>query len=206
VNTLQHILMETLDQALLDHLETTKRFPLLEQMVESTCHRAAHKLVESARNQVREHLEMEEQHPYTQDEVLLQTMSRARFKSLRSDLELQLRLDQEGVVYDTQAIQAILDRVFSKHEGTNWMAEQMELVLSCYGQVATQRVLDRTPQICWQTCRNLSKTLAEELGCVTDDVLETCLWESPSTKKKFHDLAFQLSDLQKAMDVVKSMR
>merc|ERR1712150_101935 len=123
--------------------------------------------------------------------------NQARFQALRNDLDMQLRLDQEGVVYDTQAIQTILDRVFAKHQKHNWMAEQMELVLSCYGKVATQRVLDRTPQICWQACRSLAKTLQEELGCVTDDVLETCLWESPESRRKFQSLTNQLNDLQK---------
>jgi len=206
VDTLQDVLTEALNEALAKQLQSTKRFPLLEQMVESTCQRVAQQLMESVRIQVQEHLVMEQQHPYTQDEVLLQAMNQSRFKSLRRDLEMQLRLDQEGVVYDTQAIQAILDRVFAKHQRTNWMAEQMELVLSCYGQVATQRVLDRTPQMCWQTCRSLPKALQEELGCITDDVLETCLWESPVTRRKFHDLAEQLNDLQRAMDCIKSMR
>ena len=86
------------------------------------------------------------------------------------------------------------------------MAEQMELVLSCYGKVATQRVLDRTPQICWQTCRTLPKVLQEELGCVTDDVLETCLWESPESRERYKQLESQLNDLQKAMNVMTSIR
>jgi hypothetical protein len=90
---------------------------------------------------------LEEQHPYTQDQVLLQAMNQSRFQNLRNDLELQLRLDQEGLVFDTQAIQVILERVFEKHKQQHWMAEQMELVLSCYGKVATQQVSDRAPQI-----------------------------------------------------------
>jgi hypothetical protein len=52
VGTLERILRETLDGALKDHLETT---PLLE----------------AARTQVKEHLDLEAQHPYTQDEVML---------------------------------------------------------------------------------------------------------------------------------------
>jgi hypothetical protein len=205
VDGLQDILRESLDQALQDQMSTIKRFPLLEKMIKSTCYRVKEEAIARTRNQVREHLEMEEQHPYTQDEVLLQAMNRSRFGALRTDLDVQLRLDQEGVVYDTQAIQSILDRVFSKHQSSNWLVEQMELVLSCYGQVATQRVLDRTPQICWQACRSLSKALQEELGCVTDDVLETCLWESPATKKKFQDLKLRLDDLKDTLDALQAM-
>jgi hypothetical protein len=205
VQCLEDILTTTLKASLKERLEGT-RFPLLQSMMETTCHNVANKLLETARHQVQEHLELEEQHPYTQDQVLLQAMNQGRFQNLRNDLELQLHLDQEGVVFDTQAIQDILDRVFEKHKQQHWMAEQMELVLSCYGKVATQRVLDRAPQICWQTCRSLPGKIQEELGCVTDDVLETCLWESPESRERFHALTNKLHDLQKAMDVVKSMR
>jgi Dynamin central region/Dynamin family len=205
VDSLQNILRESLDQALQDQLGVANRFPLLVKMIKATCHRVADEGIARARSQVHEHLEMEEQHPYTQDEVLLQAMNRSRFSTLRTELELQLRLDQEGVVYDTQAIKSILDRVFAKHQSSNWLVEQMELVLSCYGQVATQRVLDRTPQICWQACRSLSKSLQEELGCMTDDVLETCLWESPATKKKFQDLQHRLDDLESTLDALRAM-
>jgi len=205
VDALQDILKESIDHALQDQALTTQRFPLLEKMIKSTCYRVKEECIARARGQVREHLEMEEQHPYTQDEVLLQAMNRSRFSALRTDLDVQLRLDQEGVVYDTQAIQTILDSVFSKHQSSNWMVEQMELVLSCYGQVATQRVLDRTPQICWQACRSLAKALQQELGCVTDDVMETCLWESPATKKKFQELTVRLDELKTTLDAVQAM-
>ena len=86
------------------------------------------------------------------------------------------------------------------------MAEQMELVLSSYGKVATQRVLDRTPQICWQTCRKLPASLQEALGGVTDDILEKCLWESPESKTKYQELVSALKDLQEAMEVVKQIQ
>jgi DNA-binding SARP family transcriptional activator len=61
------------------------------------------------------------------------------------------------------------------------------------------------PQICLQTTRSLAKALLEELGCITDDVLETCLWESPKSQQQFQELRNKLHDLQKAMDVVKSI-
>ena len=133
-------------------------------------------------------------------------------EDLRADLELQLRLDHpkrdgEDVVYDAQAIKAIMDRVFEKHsrQGHYWMAEQMELVLSCYGKVATQRVLDRTPQLCWQLCRQLPGKLEEAFGCVTDHDLEECLWESEHSRQRYEQLTQQLRDLTKAIDVVKSI-
>jgi hypothetical protein len=205
--TLQTLIQETLDQALNDHLQSTStRYPKLRTLIESTTHRVAQQLLETARHQVEQHLQMEQDHPYTQDQVLLEAMNQARYESLQKDLSIQLRLDQEGVVYDTQAIQSILDRVFAKHSRHHWMAEQMELVLSSYGKVATQRVLDRTPQLCWQTCRELPSKLQEELGCVTDDVLEQCLWESKESRERYQALTQKLHDLTKAMDVVKSIR
>ena len=205
IRILEQLISATLKEALEAQLQQT-RFPMLRSMVEKTCQNVAKKLVDTAKTQVQEHLEMEEQHPYTQDQVLLQAMNETRLTTLQQDLQLQLRLDQEGVVYDTQAIQTILDRVFEKHKRQNWMAEQMENVLSCYGKVATQRVLDRTPQICWQTYRSLPTAISEELGCVTDEILETCLWESPESREKFHRLSTKLHELQVAMKSVESMR
>ena len=144
LKTLEEILTRTMDAALQENLEQS-RFPLLKSMVESACQKVIKRLLDNASVQVTEHLEIEEQHPYTQDEVLLSAMNEARFEDLKADLNIQLRLDQEGVVFDTQAIKSLLDRVFEKQKRQNWVATQMELVLSCYGKVATQRVLDRTP-------------------------------------------------------------
>ncbi|KAL3940118.1 MAG: hypothetical protein SGBAC_005279 [Bacillariaceae sp.] len=205
LKTLERIMEDTLFGAIVQNLEQS-RFLLLKNMIETTCHKVSQRLLAHAKEQVNDHLEVEEQHPYTQDEVLLHAMNQSRYDNLKNDLELQLRLDQEGVVFDTNAIKNLLDRVFQKHEKQNWMAEQMELVLSSYGKVATQRVLDRTPQICWQTVRTLPKVLLEELGSVTDDILETCLWESPASRLRYEELQTQLDDLKKAMNIVTSIR
>jgi len=90
------------------------RFPLLKNLIETTCHKVSQRLLANAKSQVDEHLEVEEQHPYTQDEVLLSAMNQTRYDNLKHDLDLQLRLDQEGVVFDTHAIKSLLDRVFQK--------------------------------------------------------------------------------------------
>lgn len=206
VQALHAILMESLDTSLKESFGPEDRHPLLRTMIEKRCYEAAKGLMDAARRDVASHLEVEEQHPYTQDEILLEAMNEGRFNNLRRDLELQLRLNQEGVVFDTEAITTILDRVFQKHKRLHWMAEQMELVLSCYGKVATQRVLDRTPQICFQTCRRLPSVLQEELGSVTDDVLETCMWESPEKRLEYQQLVDAAKDLGEAMDAVKSIQ
>ncbi|KAG7346683.1 dynamin central region-domain containing protein [Nitzschia inconspicua] len=207
LKTLENILNDALDQALQESFkQELTRYPLLKSMMEERCREACNRLLECSKQDVKAHLEIEENHPYTQDEVLLQTLSESRFRNLRRDLEIQLKLAQEGVVFDTQAITSILDTVFNKHKKLHWMAEQMELVLSSYGRVATQRVLDRTPQICWQTCRKLPGSLQECLGSVTDDILEKCLWESPESKEKYQDMVATLKDLQEAMEVVKNIQ
>ena len=205
VSTLEDILSTTMKNALDENLEKS-RFPLLKSMVESICNKVSKRMLETAMGQVQEHLEVEEHHPYTQDEVLMQAMSQVRYSNLQADLELQLRVDQEGMVLDTNTIKSLMDKVFQKHSQQNWMAEQMEFILSCYGKVATQRVLDRTPQICWQACRTLPKALQEELGGVTDDILEACLWESPESRERYEELETKLKDLTKAMDVMDAVR
>jgi hypothetical protein len=207
LKTLKTILNDALDDALEENFQQeVTRYPLLRSMMEEQCRTVCMRLMEASTQDVKTHLEIEEHHPYTQDEVLLQTLSESRYQNLRRDLEIQLKLAQEGVVFDTQAIKTILDTVFNKHKRLHWMAEQMELVLSSYGKVATQRVLDRTPQICWQTCRKLPALLQESLGSVTDHILEKCMWESPESKDKYQDMVTTLQDLQKAMEVVQKIQ
>ncbi|KAL3917097.1 MAG: hypothetical protein SGILL_004872 [Bacillariaceae sp.] len=204
---LETILVESMHQALQESFnDNVTRYPLLKDMLEQKCLGVCQDVLDAARGAVKSHLEMEEQHPYTQDEVLLESLSELRFQNLRRDLDIQLKLAQEGVVFDTQAITSILDDCFNKHKKMHWMAEQMELVLSSYGKVATQRVLDRSPQICWQSCRKLPASLQDALGSVTDDILEKCLSESPATKSKYQGMVADLKDLQEAMQVVKNIQ
>jgi hypothetical protein len=85
------------------------------------------------------------------------------------------------------------------------VAEEMEMVLSCYGKVATSRVVDRTPQICWSATRRAAAAIESELAYVTDDVLETLLWESPEQKLQYQRLQRKVNDLRNALDKVKSI-
>ena len=188
-------------------LSISSRFPLLRSMMAQKCMQVSEELMKTAREQLEAHLDLEQHHPYTQDDVLLDAMASARHRSLRRELELHLRLDQEGVVFDTQAISDILDRVFAKTRANPqlYLAEEMELVLHSYGQVATKRVLDRTPMICWQAFRTLPRKLQEVLGCVTDDVLAKCFLDSPTTLRRHEDLSQQSAELKKAMGLVQSL-
>jgi hypothetical protein len=86
---------------------------------------------------------------------------------------VSLRLDQEGA-YDTGAIKTIMDGVFERIRQKSveeHMAEDMEIVLESYGKVATKRVIDRTPMICWEIFRSLSDSIQENLWNATDDTL-----------------------------------
>jgi hypothetical protein len=254
VETTRQIVMSTLDECLNETLilhgvvtddndngqaddnDTSRcRFPRLQQALYDACHEVANELLATATTQLEAHLELEQSYPYTQDDVLLNTIAQSRYETLKRDLELQLRLDQEGVVLDTHAIQTILDRVFDKHRSPSsssmsstapgmeassslsstpltmssgsrggggaamYLAEELELILSCYGKVATQRVLDRTPMICWQVCRSLKPKLEQALGCVTDETLQEFLWESPATLSKMETTTAQLQELDKAL-------
>jgi hypothetical protein len=60
------------------------------------------------------------------------------------------------------AIQSILDEVFERHSKKSvedHMAEEMAIVLEAYGSIATRRVMDRTPMICWQVYRSVSNII-----------------------------------------------
>ena len=205
IDTTQSILSSTLQDAVAAS-PALQRFPLLLRNMEETCDSVSSELIQSAKEELSAHLETEQHHPYTQDHLLLDAMARARHKTLRRDLEFQLRLDQEGVVFDTQAISTILDQVFAKHRKPElYLAEELELVLSTYGEVATKRVLDRSPMICWQVCRTLTKKLQDAMGCATDEELQQSLQDSPDTIEKYEDLSHQLKELEKARDIIKSL-
>ena len=85
------------------------------------------------------------------------------------------------------------------------MAEELELILSCYGKIATQRVLDRTPMICWQVCRSLKQKVEQSLACVTDSTLEEWLWESPETIATIDATTQRLNELEKAMGRIQKL-
>jgi len=204
LESLREILESTLEDAVSRH-PGLSRFPRLRNLVDGTCRRILQRLLEDAKHQVTEHLLLEEEHPYTQDDALLRAIGDARCDHLERDLELRLKLDQEGVVFDTHALRSVLDGVFRKHRRRkHWMAEQLEVSLDCYGKVAANRVLDRTPQICWRAARTLPSELLGELGGATDDTLEECLREPPAIGRKHERLKARLDRLQAAAEVVRS--
>jgi len=200
-------------------------------------------LIQKAKNEVEDHLEMEQHHPYTQDDALIREIAKSRYSNLRNDLEWNLKLRQkEDVVYDREALLAILDRVFNKHQAgfsssswgdpqqaeniggggggggsnaghgssanvTMYMAEEMEFILSSYGKMATRRIMDRMPMICWQTCRTLKRNLQDMLlGGVTDSALETKYFaDSPAVLEKHVQVLEQFAEVSEAVELVEQM-
>ena len=148
-----------------------------------------------------------EKHPFTQDSVLLESLAQARHQTLRRDLQIALRLEQDGVL-DTKTIGVLMDQVFERHaqqSAQDHMAEEMELVLESYGKIATRRVLDRSPMICWEALRNLGDAIQDSLWSVTDDVLWECMQDSPEFVSQYQALQKEVAETTKALDILESL-
>lgn len=122
VQTLDSILTDSLDVALQEGFGSWNRYPLLLEMVKKQSQHALSKLVENARLEVESHLDTES-HPYTQDETLMERMKNLKLSQIKRDLEVQLRLDQEGVVFDSGALSTIVDRVFARASRRNFLGK-----------------------------------------------------------------------------------
>ncbi|CAB9528450.1 Interferon-induced GTP-binding protein [Seminavis robusta] len=203
------ILMAAVNDCIESNLpKSTIRYPPLRRYLERQCRVAAEELMQEARKQVDTHLSIET-HPYTQDSALFQNLGEARHRTLKRELESALKLDQgKQAVYDTQAIQTIIDGVFERNRRKSvedHMADEMEIVLEAYGCVATKRVVDRTPMICWQVFRSLSSSIQDSLWSVTDETLSECMRESPEFEKEYGQLNAELEEMNKALDIFESI-
>lgn len=182
------------------------QYPSLRFLVERQCRKAAEDLMAQANKQVVSSLDFEK-HPYTQDNELFENISAARHRCLKRELKSALRLDQEGV-FDTQAIKVIVDGVFERNQQRpveDHMAEEMEIVLESYGQVATRRVIDRSPMICWEVFRSLAKSVQESLWDVTDEKLVHCTQTNDSYAEKYRAVSEELEEMEKALSIFESI-
>jgi hypothetical protein len=200
------ILLSTLNEAILLKLSANMdRYPPLKKFLEEQCRAVAEELIQEAHKQVQRHLEIEK-HPYTQDRILFENISQARHRGLKRELETALKLDLQGV-YDTQAIKDMMDAVFERSRRKSveeHMAEEMEIVLEAYGEVATKRVIDRTPMICWEVFRCLHSSIQESLWSVTDDKLNECMQESTEFAQTYKSLSEELEEMNKALRIFES--
>jgi hypothetical protein len=185
---------------------TFNQYPSLRFLVERQCRKAAEDLMAQANKQVVSHLDIEK-YPYTQDNELFENISAARHRALKREIESSLRLDQEGV-FDTQAIKVIVDGVFERNQQRpveDHMAEEMEIVLESYGNVATRRVIDRSPMICWEVFRSLAKSVQESLWDVTDETLLQCTQKTPASAEKYRAVSEELEEMDKALSIFESI-
>ena len=134
-------------------------------------------------------------------------ISEARHRSLRRDLQVALRLEQEGV-YDTQAIQVIVDGVFERSQRKSLedhMAEEMEIALESYGQIATRRMIDRSPMNCWEVFRSLVTSVQEALWKVTDEMLVVCMQETNEFAEQRKAVHEELAAMNRALEILESV-
>lgn len=182
------------------------RYPKLINMIRNQSERAANELIKEARKQVKAHLRIEK-HPYTQDNVLFEHIVSARHRCIRRDLGVALRLDQPGA-FDTAAIKTIMDGVFERSRQKSvedHMANDMEIVLESYGKVATKRVIDRTPMICWEVFRSLCDSIQDTLWNVTDETLDVTMEDTPEYRRQYKELTEELEEMNKAMTIYQSL-
>ena len=204
----RQILLDTIRDSIEANLPSNNlRYIPLKRFIDDECRTVAIKLTEAAKKQIDIHLE-NERFPYSQDQVLFDSIAAARHRGLKRDLEAALELDQpKQAVYDTESIRTIMDEVFERNQMKSieeHMAEEMEIVLEAYGKVATRRQ-DRVPMICWEVFRTLTSAVQESLWSTTDDVLDECMKECSDFIATHARLSEELEELTKALQVLESI-
>jgi hypothetical protein len=201
---------ETLIAAMDDAINASlaaDRYPSLRTLVTQQCRKASQDILKQAHKQILAHFESEK-HPYTQNKELFERIAAGRQQKLQRELEIALKVDSEGVL-GTRAIKAIMDSVFEQQSlirsVDEQMAEEMEIVLDAYGSVATRRVVDRTPMICWDVFRSLPSAIQDSLGRVADDALHKFMQEDPKFLKEHKEVTEQLKEMTKALEAFESM-
>jgi len=202
----RRIVLEAVDYAV-SHALRNDRYPELRDLLDRQCRQVVKEMMSPALKQILSYLEVEK-HPYTSlSEDLFQQISAQRQARLRQELEVSLRLDQEGV-YDTQAIKTIIEGVFERcqqQSAEDYMAEELERVLASYGSVVTNRMLDRVPMISWQVFRDLTPAIQESLWIATDDSLQECMQDDPEFSARFQQLKTELDEMNSAIEIFESI-
>ncbi|KAL7574416.1 hypothetical protein ACA910_015792 [Epithemia clementina (nom. ined.)] len=113
----------------------------------------------------------------------------------------------DAVASSVDAVPSILDAVFARHEQMSvneHLAFEMELILESYGTIATRRVLDRTPMICWHVFRSFSSLLSNRLAAVTDSDLTAALVERTELTEQFHALQDKCDKLYESIQLLEN--
>ncbi|GKY98332.1 hypothetical protein MPSEU_000790800 [Mayamaea pseudoterrestris] len=202
----QHMLTEAVHDAI-GYAFASERYLNLRFLIEHQCRLAVDTLAESVTQQLLSHLDAEK-HPFTsQADDLFKHIAEGRQAQIKRDLEAALRVDQDEV-FGTQDIKVIIDKVFQRgmqRSMDEYLAEEMELILKSYGSVATKRILDRVPMICWEFTRSLTASVRDSLWSVKDEALEDCMQESPGFAYKYARASEELEELNKAIDILQSL-
>ena len=208
VDKTREIILSTIKESIeLLFPPANERYPALRRHLDLLSRSVAESLVQNTQQQVEKHLETEK-HPYTQDQVLFDTIAEARNRGLKRELETALKFDQpKQIVYDTEALRSIIDGVWERNRKKTvqeQLAEEMEIVLEAYGQIATKRVTDRTPMVCWGCVRSLTSSIQESLWSVTDETLEGALKEPAGFAVRYERLKAELDEMSKALKILES--
>mmetsp|Transcript_8994 Transcript_8994/g.19379 ORF Transcript_8994/g.19379 Transcript_8994/m.19379 type:complete len:276 (-) Transcript_8994:61-888(-) len=194
------------------------RYPGLRHLLQRHLRKVSDSLCQQAELQVESHLAMEA-HPFTQDDALFVKMNRARYARLKRELEVGLlgELDSENIsraskvssaLNNVDTVQNVIDDVFMRQEKMTvqeHLAFEMEIVLESYGEIATRRVLDRTPMICWQAFRSFGNLLSSRLATVTDDDLTDAMVERPEFAQEYQRLNEKCEKLRESIQLLESM-
>jgi Dynamin family len=183
-----------------------KRYNNLLLMLAKRAELALQDLLSSAHRQIQAHLE-EEKHPFTQDLQFYSELALRRQNALKQRLVAALKFE-EAELNDFSVVKGIVDDVFAKHSrrsGGDMLADDMESILSSYGSFAARRVLDRTPQICWQLLRETPTVLSTTFEQVTDNALRECLSIDQSLAAKQKGLSDTLHRLDRMLELYRDL-
>jgi hypothetical protein len=188
------------------HAHDDKRHKNLIAMLTKKSETVLQELLSSAHRQIQTHLE-EEKHPFTQDLQFYSELANRRQNALKQRLMAALRFD-ESDLNDFSVVRGIVEDVFTKQShrpGGEMLADDMESILSSYGSFAARRVLDRTPQICWQLLRQTPTALSTAFDQATDNALRECLSTDPSEATKQKELTDALHRLERMLELYREL-
>lgn len=202
------------------------RYHHLRSSIQKKCEQVLNQLYDDAFVQLNSHLEFEK-HPYTQDTTFVENIIQSRNSRLKREIEIALQLDgdhdndnNDNDAYNTtrHEIQEIINNVF-EHNNNQYnavismddiLAEEMENILNSYGKIATQRVIDRTPMIIWNTLfRQIIISIQDELLLCNHDndetVFKSLFIVDESITNRYNNLIKERNDLMNAYELLENL-
>lgn len=184
---------------------TNDRYPKLGDFIATTCRESVQTLMDQTNARVASCLESEK-HPFTQNDELFQAIAKGKTRAIKQELEVALQLDKQEIV-DPVAVQAIIDSVFERNHRKSkedLLAEELENVLSAYGEIATNRVVDCIPMACWDVFRSLPETIETALLRLDDSTLKSYIADS-KYMSKHKNATDEIKDLDRALEALEAL-